>query len=714
MSHEDTRSHGRKLSRISWRRQIAAALRQRAADGRDEPVDGPDGHRAGRGGAPASVSSRRRLPGPATFVACLIVLLAFGLIGCENEQKIQRGVVSGAITDTAGNRLADATVTAHRSLFTAVSDESGRYAFTSLDAGSQRLTVTKEGFKPASVTMTLEAGLVYDNVNFRLEPLHGKITCNIFKREADAVTFDVFPAEPMKCTFVYQGTHLPQIRTVPTGLGTDHRFVIRPPVPGIVYSYFVEGITADDRRYITETATFTTLPAGDLAGAPPVPVDASVVQTADGPKITWSYDGVDPLKGFRIWRGENAGPLTLWQTEEMMYANDRFLVDSEPNPGVRTRYAIEAVDLDGNVSSRTAELVILPAGMLKQSVIWQQAWSPIDLGGDIEVPALTTLTIEPGTVIRVNPTDLSKRGIDPTRCELVVDGRLIVAASGTAAVRFLSAASLPGREDWLGIRLRTLPDQPSGSEIANLELVNARDGLHVTDGPLQLAGFGARMCGTGLHLEGASGTVVTHLTFKDCTTGLLAEGTSNVQAKTIVARGGDVGVHLRGNRGAFLGGIDVRAVMDTALIVDDTAAPTIRGAVLDAARLGLIVRGAVADVLYLTIDAPNGIFIDGADQPLLRNNILVNRRAPATGVGIEERTAGRSYIYNNIFGFYAATSGCDQSGAPVLNIDPLFVGAASGEYDYHLSPASLLLTSSETGGQMGAYGWIDPDTLAAE
>ncbi|HOT30455.1 MAG TPA: carboxypeptidase regulatory-like domain-containing protein [Candidatus Ozemobacteraceae bacterium] len=650
----------------------------------------------------------------AIAVLCLVALVSFGLMGCENEQKIRRGVVSGGISDTAGNRIANAIVTSHRSLFTAASGEDGRYAFTSLDAGTQRFTVTREGFKTASLTMTIEEGQVYGNVNFCLEPLSNRITCTVFKRELDTVLFDVFPAEPMKCTFVYQGEHLPQIRTEPTGLGTDHRFVIKPPVPGIVYTYFIEGVTADDRHYLTQTATFTTLPAGDMPGAPPAPTVPAVAQTPNGPKVTWSYDGADPLKGFRIWRGESDAVLSLWKTENEVYSAERFCVDDQPNPGVRTRYAIEAVDLDGNVSSRTAELVILPAGTLKQSVTWAQAWSPIDLGGDIEVPALTTLTIEPGTVIRVNPTDLSKRGIDPARCELVVDGRLIVAASGTAAVRFLSAASLPGREDWLGIRLRTLPDQPSGSEIANLEIVNARDGLHVTDGPLQLSGFGARMCGTGLHLEGASGTVVTHLTFRDCTTGLLAEGTSNVQAKTIVARGGDVGVHLRGNRGAFLGGVDVRAVMDTALIVDDTSAPTVRGAVLDAARLGLAVRGAVADVQYLTVDAPNGIFIDGADQPLLRNNILVNRRAPGTGIGIEERTAGRSYIYNNIFGFYAATSGCDQSGAPVLNIDPRFVGAASGEYDYHLGAASLLLTSSETGGQMGAYGWVDPDTLAAE
>jgi len=665
-------------------------------------------------GSQGARSRRWRERLAAVFVICVLALVSFGLIGCENEQKIQRGVVSGGITDTAGNRIADATVTSHRSLFTAVSDKEGRYAFTSLDAGSQRLTVTRPGFKTASLTMALEAGLVYDNVNFRLEPLANKINYAVFKREREAVTFDVFPAEPMKCTFVYQGEHQPQIRTEPTALGNDHRFVIRPPVQGIVYTCFIEGITSDDRRYLSDTATFTTLPAGDIPGAPPAPVVPAVVQTRDGPKVTWAYDGIDPLKGFRIWRGVNDAALTLWQDENNLFSAERFAVDDQPNPGLRTKYAIEAVDLDGNVSSRTAEVAIVPAGVLKQSVKWLNAWSPIDLTGDIQVPELTTLTIEPGVVVRVKPEDLSQSGMDPLRCEVIIDGRLVVAASGTSPVRFISAASLPGREDWDGIRLRTQAGQPSGSEIANLEVVNARNGLNITAGPLQLTGFGARMCETGVHIEGASGTVLSTLSFKDCTTGLLAEGTSNVRVKYVTARGGGSGVHLRGNRDFFLAGVDVRAVMDTALIVDDNASPTIRGALLEAARLGMTVQGAAGDLQFITIDAPNGVYVDGADKPVLKNNIIVNRRAPGTGTGVEERTAGRSYIYNNIYGFKYETAGCDQSGAPVLNIDPLFTGSASGEYNYRLRGDSMLLTSSDTGGQMGAYGWTDPDAIASE
>ncbi len=650
----------------------------------------------------------------AIAVLCLVALVSFGLMGCENEQKIRRGVVSGGISDTAGNRISNAIVTSHRSLYTAASGEDGRYAFTSLDAGTQRLTVTREGFKTASLTMTIEEGQVYGNVNFCLEPLSNRITCTVFKRELDTVMFDVFPAEPMKCTFVYQGEHLPQIRTEPTGLGTDHRFVIKPPVPGIVYTYFVEGTTSDDRHYLTQTATFTTLPAGDMPGAPPAPTVPAVAQTPDGPKVTWSYDGADPLKGFRIWRGESDASLSLWKTENEVFSAERFCVDDQPNPGVRTRYAIESVDLDGNVSSRTAEVAIIPAGMLKQSVTWLKAWSPIDLTGDISVPELTTLTIEPGVVVRVKTQDLAQSGIYPLLCEVNVDGRLIVAASGSESVKFISAASLPGREDWEGIRLRTTSSQPSGSEIANLEVVNARTGLAITDGPLQLAGFGARMCETGLHIGGASGTALATLSFTDCTTGFMAEGTSNVTVKTVKVRGGETGAHLRGNRSAFLSGLDVRSVTDTALIVDDNASSTVRGALLDSTRLGLAVRSAAADLQYLTIDAPNGVYIDGANQPTLKNNIIVNRRAPGTGIGIEERTSGRSYIYNNIYSFKYETSGCDQSGAPVLNIDPLFVGSASGEYDYHLRGDSLLQTSSDAGTQMGAYGWVDPATLTTE
>lgn len=712
MNSDDNRTHGRRRWRENRHRQIARVLRAQAGSPDDAMTttarrpEMNDQARTGSGSKNGNLA--------AIAVLCLVALVSFGLMGCENEQKIRRGVVSGGISDTAGNRIANAIVTSHRSLFTAASGEDGRYAFTSLDAGTQRLTVTREGFKTASLTMTIEEGQVYGNVNFCLEPLSNRITCTIFKRELDTVLFDVFPAEPMKCTFVYQGEHLPQIRTEPTGLGTDHRFVIKPPVPGIVYTYFIEGTTADNRHYLTQTATFMTLPAGDLPGAPPAPTVPIVAQTPEGPKVTWSYDGTDPLKGFRIWRGESDAALSLWKTENEVFSAERFCVDDQPNPGVRTRYALESVDLDGNVSSRTAEVAIIPAGTLKQSVTWLKAWSPIDLTGDISVPELTTLTIEPGVVVRVKTQDLSQSGIYPLLCEVNVDGRLIVDASGSESVKFISAASLPGRTDWEGIRLRTTSSQPSGSEIANLEVVNARTGLAITDGPLQLTGFGARMCETGLHIGGASGTALASLEFTDCTTGFMAEGTSNVTVKTVKVRGGETGVHLRGNRSAFLGGLDVRSVTDTALVVDDNASPTVRGALLDSTRLGLAIRSAAADLQYLTIDAPNGVYIDGADRPVLKNNIIVNRRASGTGIGIEERTSGRSYIYNNIYGFKYETSGCDQSGAPVLNIDPLFVGSASGEYDYHLRGDSLLQTSSDAGNQMGAYGWVDPATLAAE
>lgn len=712
MKQEVNHSPGGRRRRENRHRQIARVLRGRA--GLNDDSTKTTKRQAGVTGQKRSKAWFQSGNAVTVIVVCLVSLVSLGLMGCENERKIPRGVVSGGISDTAGNRISNAIVTSRRSLYTAASGKDGRYAFTSLDTGSQRLTVTRDGFRTASLTMTIEEGQVYDNVNFCLEPLDDRISCAIFKRELDTVTFDVFPAEPMKCTFVYQGEHLPQIRTEPTGLGTDHRFVIKPPVPGIVYRFFVEGVTADARRYNTVIATFTTLPAGDMPGAPPVPTAPAVVQTSAGPKITWSYEGLDPLKGFRIWRGETDAPLSLWRTENEVFSAERACVDEQPNPGVRTRYAIESVDLDGNGSPLTAEVTIVPAGLLKESVTWLKAWSPIDLTGDITVPELRSLTIEPGVIVRVATEDLSRSGIHPLLCELVVDGRLIVAASGTEPVRFISAASLPGHEDWAGIRLRTQTGQPSGSEIANLEVVNARTGLAVTDGPLQLAGFGARMCETGLHIEGASGTVLSLLDFNDCTTGFMAEGTSNLTVKNLNARGGGTGAHLRGNRNAFIAGLDVRAVADTALIVDDNASPTVRGALLDSARLGLSVRSASADLQFLTIDAPNGVYVDGADQPLMKNNIIVNRRAQSTGIGIEERTSGRSYVYNNIYGFKYETSGCDQTGAPVLNIDPLFAGSASGEYDYHLRGDSLLLTSSDAGGQMGAYGWVDPDALSAE
>ncbi|RCK79388.1 MAG: hypothetical protein OZSIB_0028 [Candidatus Ozemobacter sibiricus] len=666
-----------------------------------------------RGRRPAS-SSRRAAPppasvpgrGPRALLLWLGLILLVGLWGCENEQKIQRGVVSGYVLDTYGHRVVGARVTSHRSLYEAVTGQDGRFAFTSLDAGTHRLLVERAGYLSASRTITLEFGQVLPSVDFRLTPLPDRLSWQVFRRERTAVTIDVTSVEPMRCTITYQGEHLPAIRTPPSELGLEHRFVLSPLIPDIAYRLEVWGETADGRRYAAASGTFRPLPTGDEPGPPPAPEAVAVVQTRDGPRLTWSYTGTDPLRGFRIYRGIEDQPLTLWRDETFVFGAERSVVDEFASPGVRLRFALEAVDLDDNVSSRTAEVTIFPAGALTGDVTWRAAWSPIDLSGDLEVGAGRVFTIEPGVTVRVSPTDLAQRGYDPNTVEIVVDGVLRAGATDSAPVRFLSSSSQPGRTDWMGLRLRT-PAGPWVSELIGLEVNNARAGVLINAPGLFTSDLTVRRCETGVLVQGASGTVLDGLSCQDCQTGLAAEGTTDCRVAGVTVRGGETGIRLRGNQRFTLRRFDVRGALDTGLRLEDTASASVRAGVVAASRLGVSVKGGRADVQFLTVDAPAGVLIDGGDQPDLRNCILVNRTAPGTGIGLEERIAGRAYPWNNIFGFALVTKNCTQEGAPILNTDPLFIGGTGETYDYRLQDGSVLKRAADNGGEMGAYGWTE-------
>lgn len=635
----------------------------------------------------------------------VLFFLIFAVWGCGNDTLVQRSVVSGIVLDTGGNRIAGARITSHRSLYEAMTGDDGKYAFTSLDSGSHRLLVERAGYESASRTLSVESGNVQEHIDFRLAPLDNRLSWHIFKRTQEVVMIDVSAKEPMVCTAVWQGEHLPQMRTAPSALSVEHRFEIVVPRPEISYLLFIEGKTADGRTYLSATGTFRPVPVGDIPGAPPEPVQVVISQTREGPKLSWNYEGIDRLQGFRIYRGVEDKALSLWQEESFVFAAQRFLIDDLAEPGVRVRYALEAVDLDGNTSSRTADVPFIPAGVLQRNVTWKSSWSSVDVYGDIQVPERWALTIEPGLIVRVSPTDAAQGGLDPLKCEFIIDGRLIAGASGTSPVQFLAATSRPTRDNWSGIRLRTIRSI-EGSELENVIISNAEIGVLAQDAPFTIGHFESRYCETGMWLQGASGTILTGMTAVDCGTGFIAESTLGCSLYDVRCLGGDVGISLRGNRSLTLRDFDVRDVSDTALELADTASPTVLRGVMTSKRLGMDVRGGSGRLQYLTIDAPNGVLIDGGEQPDLRNTIIANRLLPGTGNGLEEKTLGRAYPYNSIFGFKNTVVSCSQAGGPIVNADPRFVGG-SPEFSYALRADSPLINASDKGGEIGAYG--NPD-----
>lgn len=95
-----------------------------------------------------------------------------------------------------------------------------------------------------------------------------------------------------------------------------------------------------------------------------------------------------------------------------------------------------------------AETFIAGGNLFTQT--WTAANSPYIVQGDIIVTAGSTLTIEPGTEVRMTSADAMASGLDPARVEITVNGALVVGGADVAPVRFYAQSSSAAGV-WYGI-----------------------------------------------------------------------------------------------------------------------------------------------------------------------------------------------------------------------------------------------------------------------
>jgi len=633
------------------------------------------------------------------FLAAAIVMTA----GCENRMHTQRGSVSGIVKDTVGNAVKGAMVTSHRSLFKAETDKNGNFTFTSLDVGSHRLTVNRNGYFLASRTIELGYGQVLDGINISVEPFGEMISLSVLKREKNRLIIDVSCLEPMSVWAGWREKSSTRLQTKPTQTASKHEIELAGLFPDAEYLVEIEGVTADGRKFVSSVLQVKTVSLEDLPGAPPAVSEILVTQNSAGPVLSWKYEGLDPLKGFRVYRGSEAASLRLKIDEKMVFASQTNYQDTDILPGRQYYYGIEAVDLEGNVSSMSQIVSIVPAGKITEDITWTRAMSPVNINGDLTVPAGNTLTIEPGVTVLFSSEDNAGGGFSPTTCEMIVEGTVIAEGSADQKIRFISASSTPGRSDWEGIRV-VAGENEAKNVFSHVLISGADKGLTLYSSNAAVTDFTARFCRNGLAMYTASGSSLVNLLFEDCDTGLLVENTWYSSASNVVAKNCRTGVLLAGNSFFSLDTFDVRSSSDAAIRCVDRQGTRVRNGLLQSFKTGLVAGGASANYRFLTIDAVTGILVDGADLPVIRNCIIVNRFNPGSGYGIEEKTAGRSYPYNNIFGFRSPTFDCDQLGATIINADPRFSGGSGDDFNYRLRPDSPVIAAADNGGQMGAYG----------
>jgi len=638
-----------------------------------------------------------------TLFALAVILLSTS--GCENKVHTKRGSINGRVVDSLESPVAGAIITSHRSLFKAETDEQGRFEFTSLDVGSHRLTVERQGYYLASKTVEIAYGEVLEGAIIVVEPLEQMITHYVAVRESSRVVIDVACREPMSILIGWREKTGTRIQLPPTEVAVSHQLVLTGLFPGSQYLYDLEGTTADGRRYLASAGSFRSVPTGDLPGAPDAVAGLKVAQSSLGPVVSWEYSGVDPVSGFRVFRAENDTALALLQNESNIFADQRVFTDETAVAGRIYRYAVQAVDLDGNISSMSQSVSIMPAGRIDENLTWKKAWSPISVNGDLIISAGKTLTIEPGCIVRFAAEDSGRTGYRPLVCEFIIEGALLAKGSEDEPIKLISASAVPSRSDWDGLRFIKTDGQP-GSVLEFVQVAGAERALTIYDVALSLEKFSARFCLNGVSVQGASGTVLTGMTFEDCGTALSIENSWYCSVENFKASDCNNGIILAGNSHLTLKNFELRNIREIGLQANDRLGLKAHNGLVQSLSSGLQLGASAADIQYLTVDALNGVAVTGLDLPMLKNCIIVNLRSQGSGTGIDDLSgvSERSYVYNNIYGFAQATQGCDQLGAPILNLNPMFFGGVWENYDYRLQSESPLLTAADNNTQPGAYG----------
>ena len=212
-----------------------------------------------------------------------------------------------------------------------------------------------------------------------------------------------------------------------------------------------------------------------MAGDPDAPSVVTVSQSVNGPVLTWQYTGMETPGGFRVYRAVSDGEMQLLQNEQFIFGNENSYVDSSAIPGQVYRYAVMTVDLDGNSSSLSESVSIVPGGTLVDNVTWKLSQSPIRIDGDIIVPEFYSLVVEPGVTVTFNQTDNGVGGYDRNKCEVIVQGCLYAIGTEEQPIRFISGSSVPTRNDWSGIRI-VKTDNQTPSVIKNTVISGANVG----------------------------------------------------------------------------------------------------------------------------------------------------------------------------------------------------------------------------------------------
>ena len=147
-------------------------------------------------------------------------------------------------------------------------------------------------------------------------------------------------------------------------------------------------------------------------------------------------------------------------------------------------FQCRVTDGDAVVETTPDEITVTFDGSLpttEGTLPGNETWTgTVQLTGDVIVPPGTTLTIDPGTTVGVQPlADNSRSGVDRSRIELIVQGDLVAQGTGPDSILMVSDSTTPARGHWYGIRYAGVPR--ALTELRDLSLEWGVRGLSESD-----------------------------------------------------------------------------------------------------------------------------------------------------------------------------------------------------------------------------------------
>ncbi len=639
------------------------------------------------------------------LVTMLVALLFAPGCGLRSSQT---GSLSSRIIDADGNAVMNAEVfSIFREAEKVYSSGDGGFYLSELPAGLNNIVILHPDYliEERQIEIRSNETTVLETIRLDKSNAPHKISnISVIATTDTTATIRWLTYRSVICNVDYGTTRSYGQIFRETRSATEHEIQLTGLSPETLYHYRVQYIDDQGTSHYSYDYSFKTEPG--YIPSTPQSVSVMPIKAAQTVEIVWEPATASSVIGYNIYRMEKGGDWLLL-TSQPVESTVRSYSDNTANAGTFSQYAVVAVnEFIGESEKVISEMVFVP-GVVNRSLSIDYLDSPVILNSDLLVAAGVTLTVGPGVIFRIGESDLAASGVDESRVEILVSGRLLLEGSAEKPVKFEPLNGGGRRDHWAGIKI--LSSDTGLSKFSHVE-IGACSGyaIEVEARRVELDSLGFAYCENGLRLYGVRESIVlkdfrfdeisgTALKVEGCRqinlsnskfnavgNGIVFETTAS-EDRLIVA-GVDINCYKSG-----ISGIPGRSTLSNVLIV----CPDGVGISYDN-----ILHGAENYIDHCTIDAENGIEI-GSGTIIIENNIVVNRYGKGN-VGINNLSVlTPDYEFNNVYGFAEAYLGCG-GGVGSTRVDPQFKGG--NPFNYELLPESPLNLQDRYGSEQGRYG----------